>query len=279
MKNFSRNSSRPYPGHQPVPPDARESLHIGRTVSRAAFTLIELLVVIAIIAILAAMLLPALSKAKERALRAQCVSNMRQWGIAVSSYAVDNANSFPDMSKSAGVGWIGPYMSNFWNYYLAPNRVGTTANQRRNDVLFCPTDIFHKYLETLAPDTGGAHLLGYFFLPGYPRNEDPRAVNAELMEWGYRLKMGGAYRYAPILVDRCEAIGTSQVTMDDPGLAWTDSALPNNPAISNHRDPHLISTGGNFLFEDSHVQWFKKKQITIGAAPGQWLCFYNIPVK
>lgn len=64
--------------------------------TEAAFTLIELLVVVAIIAILASLLLPALARAKDKARRISCLSNLRQFGVAFQLYVMENQERFPD---------------------------------------------------------------------------------------------------------------------------------------------------------------------------------------
>jgi prepilin-type N-terminal cleavage/methylation domain-containing protein len=245
-----------------------DSSYISR---RAGFTLIELLVVIAIIAILAALLLPALSKAKQTALRAQCASNLHQWAVAYAAYASDFDNSFPDNtppppSPSLDVAYMSPvFLNYFYPLYLYKTDPGskTTGTRAQNDVLYCPVDAWHRQYEAAS---GVTNLIGYSTLPF--RTSPTLANYAQYNAYGFgqwfsRTKFGTQYRNAPVMADDIELNSGSwfaKPPLTAPGFSYSGP-------VSAHVSDSGVPLGGNFLFEDSHVEWIKFVIGPLGSYP------------
>ncbi|MCW5556164.1 MAG: type II secretion system protein [Verrucomicrobiae bacterium] len=132
--------------------------HFLRPVS--AFTLVELLVVLAIVALLAAMLLPSVGKVKEKSRATQCISNLRQWGLAFRLYADDNADYLPRRGQGVQALFQIERTDDWFNalppYHGLPSfqQLVATSNQpaaKASSVFICPT----------ANDPGGTYFLPY----------------------------------------------------------------------------------------------------------------------
>jgi len=222
-----------------------------------AFTLSELLVVIAIIAILAAMLLPALARAKEKARRAQCKSNEHQLGIATLMYANDNRDRLPDL-ENHGL-W-------FWDMY----RVAATnllENVKRQDIFYCPNESY--LFKGNGPVDGWSAfpdyvVTGYIWLfPNAPGMDQSAVIGGSNMVT--KITQG---RGTMSVVDTEMIVdATISVLTASGGRRYTDIGAAGGSKV---RTAHLEKdgpAGGNVCFLDNHVEWRKYSAMTNKIAP------------
>jgi prepilin-type N-terminal cleavage/methylation domain-containing protein len=230
------------------------------------FTLIELLVVIAIIAILAALLLPALAKAKESGRRIACRSNLHQQGITLQLYSQDNNNLLPDL-RYPPFSQKPPTASGFWVWDISTNFVDQIiANGGSRNVFYCPSNPDWNCDDTWnfgidgnnnnagKDGSGGFRILGYVYLmPGAGMNIGTTPPASTYWKTN-TIGMPGqpAPSDAEVVVD---------VIVQDQGAAKSWAAVTSVgglPSSVVQRTSHLngaIPAGANDLFVDGHADW------------------------
>jgi prepilin-type N-terminal cleavage/methylation domain-containing protein len=222
--------------------DSRHVSRVQQCAPKGGFTLIELLVVIAIIAILAAMLLPALARAKERAKRAQCLSNLKQIAIGMHVYALDNL----DFVVAAR---LVPGSTYFNQLALDPPQelqaatVGLImfSNSLQN-IWTCPDRPKLPWLDSAYDQWN----IGYQYMGGITNWYNPAQTLPSLSP----VKMTRSKPFWVLAADAVVETENGWGQPDPTHLGVYDNLPP-------HKDTGVFPAGGNEVFTDGSARWCK----------------------
>ncbi len=218
---------------------------------RNGFTLIELLVVIAIISILAAILFPVFARVREKARATSCLSNLKQFGLAIEQYKQDYDGKFPSARWAGGAG-------RWYDHYL-------DAYVKNKQIQICPSNpnwyIGYSYNWAFGYDNGIPARSGLTLsfcgseIPVYNGVSDAIVTNPSQSV----VLLDGSLTYYNLTITNSYSDASARSTMDTFSAPRTSVASPDSFLATNYNHPQAAvhNGGANALYADGHAKWRK----------------------